>query len=137
MNFHWSTCHVCVDKAMVSNCQELNGEQLYIGKFESSKVEGKGNVTLKMTSSKELILNNVLHVSDIYKNLVFRTMPSKNGFTLVFVSDKFVLIKNEMYVGKGNICDGMFEMHVLTVVPRQNFMNKSSHSIYILELSCL
>ena len=53
-----------------------------------------------MTSGKELVLNNVLHVPDIRKNLVSGSLLSKNGFKLVFVSDKFVLSKNEMYVGK-------------------------------------
>ena len=56
----------------------------------SSKVEGRGKVILKMTSGKELTLNDVLHVPDIHKNLVFGSLLSKNGFKLVFVANKFV-----------------------------------------------
>lgn len=63
------------------------------------KLKEKGKVTLNMTSDKELIFNNVLHVLDIRENLVSGSLLSKNDFKFVFVS-KFVLTKNEMHVGK-------------------------------------
>ena len=34
------------------------------------KVEVQGKIVLKMTSGKELTLNNVLHVLEMHKNLV-------------------------------------------------------------------
>ena len=65
-----ATRHVCSNKEMFSTYHASNGEQLFMGNSETSKVEGQGQVVLKMTSGKELTLNNVLHVSDIRKNLV-------------------------------------------------------------------
>ena len=65
-----------------------------MGNSSTSKVEGQGKIVLKITSGKELTLNNVLHVPDIRKNLVSRSLLSKNEFRLVFESDKFVLTKN-------------------------------------------
>ncbi|GKA86569.1 pol polyprotein [Tanacetum coccineum] len=59
------------------------------------------NVVLKMTSKKELKLTNVLYVPEIRKNLVSGWLLNKFGFRLVFESDKFVLSKNQMFVGKG------------------------------------
>ena len=87
-----------------------------------------------MTSGKELTLNNVLHVPDI-KNLVSGSLLSKNRFRLVFESDKFVLTKNEMYVGKSNMSDGLFKMNVMTVVP--SVINNTTSSSYLLEASNL
>ena len=61
-----ATHHVCSDKKMFSSYQTIdNGEQLFMGNFSSSKVEGQGKAVLKMTSSKELTLNDVLHVPEI------------------------------------------------------------------------
>ena len=54
-----------------------------------------------MTSRKELTLNDVLHVLEIRKNLVFGSLLSKKGFRLIFESDKFVLTKSGVYVGQG------------------------------------
>ena len=61
-----ATRHICSDKKMFSSYEAINdGEQLFMGNSSTSKVEGKGNVILKMTSEKELILNDVLHVPKI------------------------------------------------------------------------
>ena len=132
-----ATRHVCSDKKMFSSYQTIdNGEQLFMGNSFSSKVEGQGKVVLKMTSGKELTLNDVLHVPEIQKNLVSGSLLSKKGFKLVFVSDNFILTKNGMYVGKGYMSNGLFKMNVMTVVPPIKNINKNStSSAYMLESS--
>ena len=132
-----ATRHVCLDKKMFSSYQTIdNGEQLFMGNSSSSKVEGQGKVVLKMTSSKELTLNDVLHVPEIRKNLVSGSLLSKKGFKLVFVSDNFILTKNGMYVGKGYLSNGLFKMNVMTIVPCiKNINKKSTSSAYMLEFS--
>ncbi|BFG40518.1 hypothetical protein CerSpe_267920 [Prunus speciosa] len=80
-----ATRHICSDRRMFTTNQQLNqGEQLFMGNSSASKVEGQGKVVLKMTSGKELTLNQVLHVPDIQKNLVSGALLSKNGFRLVY-----------------------------------------------------
>ena len=131
-----STRHVCLDKKMFSSYHSIdNGEQLFIGNSSSSKVEGQGKVVLKMTLGKELTLNDVLHVPEIRKNLVSRSLLSKKGFKLVFVSDNFILTKNGMYVGKGYISNGLFKMNVMTIVPPIKNINKNTSSAYMLDSS--
>ena len=85
-------------------------------------------MVLKMTYGKELVLTDVLHVPDIRKNLVSGSMLSKNGFKLVFESDKFVLMKNGMYVGKEYMTNVPFKMNVM-IVKRDFNNNKASTSI--------
>uniref|UniRef100_A0A2N9F9L9 Integrase catalytic domain-containing protein n=1 Tax=Fagus sylvatica TaxID=28930 RepID=A0A2N9F9L9_FAGSY len=129
-----ATRHICSDKKMFSTYQSVGyGEQLFMGNSSTSKVEGKGKVVLKMSSGKELTLNDVLHVPDIRKNLVSGSLLSKNGFQLVFESDKFLLTKSGMLVGKGYLSDGLFKMNVMTIVPINENKNKSS--AYLLESS--
>uniref|UniRef100_A0A2N9EQN5 Integrase catalytic domain-containing protein n=1 Tax=Fagus sylvatica TaxID=28930 RepID=A0A2N9EQN5_FAGSY len=130
----WGYCHICSDKKMFSTYQSVGyGEQLFMGNSSTSKVEGKGKVVLKMSFGKELTLNDVLHVPDIRKNLVSGSLLSKNGFQLVFESEKFLLTKNGMLVGKGYLSDGLFKMNVMTIVPINENKNKSS--AYLLESS--
>ena len=76
-----------------------------------------------MTPGKKLTLNDVLHVPEIRKNLVSGSFFSKKGFRLVFESDKFVLTKSGIYVGKGYISNGLFKMNVMTIV--SDFNNKT------------
>ena len=97
-----ATLYICSKRNIFSTYVEVNGgRELYMGNSSKSKVVGLGKVCLKMTSGKELVLNDVLHVRDIRKNLVSGSLLSKHGFKLVFESNKFVLTKNGMYVGKG------------------------------------
>ncbi|GJR98722.1 pol polyprotein [Tanacetum coccineum] len=118
-----ATHHVCADKSMFHSFRAVdNGHKLYMGK-------GEGDVILKMTSEKELKLTNVLYVSEIRKNLVSGWLLNKFGFRLVFESDKFVLSKNQMYVGRGYAMNGMFKLNVMVVKNEINIMNSSAYLI--------
>ena len=87
-----------------------------MGNSTTSKIEGIGKLILKMTLGKELTLNDVLHVPDILKNLVSNSLLSKNGFKMVFESNDFILTKNEVYVGKGYLTNGLFKINVMTIL---------------------
>ena len=71
-------------------------------------------MVLKMIYGKELTLTNVLYVVEIRKNLVSSSLLNSHGFRLVFESDKFVLFKSGMYVGKGYMSDGMWKLNIMT-----------------------
>ena len=111
------------------------GEKVFMGNSATSYIKGQGKVVLKMTSGKELTLTNVLYVPEIRKNLVSGSLLNSHGFRLVFESDKFVLSKSGMYVGKGYMSGGMWKLNVMTIIKSE--MNKASSSSYILESSNL
>lgn len=93
-----------------------------------AKVEATGKVLLKITSGKVVTLNKVSYVPKLRKNLVSIPGLTKNGFKCVFVSDKVVISKNDMYVGKDYLNDGLFKFNVIAVD-----MNKDFASSYLLE----
>ena len=70
-------------------------------------LKDKGKILLKMTLGKQLTLNNVLYVLEIRKNLMSRLLLNKHGFRMVFESDKVILSKSGMYVGKSYVFDGL------------------------------
>ena len=84
-----------------------------------------------MTSGKELTLNNVLHVPEIRKYLIAGSLMLKNRFKLVFESDKFVITKAGMYVGRGYMTDGMFKLNAMTIVLKNSMNEKGESSVYI------
>ena len=109
-----------------------------MGNSVVSKVERKGNVIMKWTSGKELTLNDILHVPEIHKNLISESILSKKGFRIIFESDKFVLTKGEMYIGKGYLIDGLFKANIIVVDKRSVYLypkliNKEKSSVYLLE----
>ena len=100
----------------------------------ATTVEGKVNVIMKFTSEKEMTLLDALYVPKIRKYLLSGPMLSKKGFKLVFKSDKFVLTKGEMYVGKGYLNDGLFKINCTPKIIINENINASS---YIVKLSSL
>ncbi|XP_070003048.1 uncharacterized protein [Nicotiana sylvestris] len=110
------TRHVCAFKeAFVTYSTAGPEEEISMENNATAKIEDYGKIFLKMTSGKVLTLNNVLHIPTIRKNLVSTSLLVKNGFKCVFVSDKVVVSKNEIYVGKGYLMKGLFKLNVMVV----------------------
>ena len=82
---------------------------------------------LKMTSGKNLTLKNVLYVPDIRKNLVSGSLLSKHGFRIIIESDKVILSKSSMFVGKGYATDGLFKLNVMSVKDDNEMKNSSAY----------
>ncbi|KAK1682932.1 hypothetical protein QYE76_043780 [Lolium multiflorum] len=72
---------------------EARGSSVMMGNGLHATVRGVGTVDLKFTSGKIVQLKNVLHVPSIKKNLVSGSRLMKDGFKLVFESNKVVLSK--------------------------------------------
>ena len=84
-----ATLHVCSDKNMFTSFELVNsGEKLFMVNSAMSKIQGQGKVILKMTSRKNLTLNNVLYVPEIHENLISGSLLNKHGFRMVFEIDK-------------------------------------------------
>lgn len=104
-------------------------EKLFMKNTTTIKVEESAKILLKMTSGKMLTLNSVLHVSTIRKNSVSTALLIKIKFKCVFISEKVVISKNEMYVGKGYLNKGLFKFNVIVV----DNTNKNQASFYLLD----
>ena len=120
--------HVCSTKEMFTSFEPLNGEKVFIKNSDSSAVEGQRKMLLKMTSGKQLTLNNVMYVPEISKNLVSGSLLNKHGFRMIFESDKVILSKSGMYVGNGYVSNGLFKLNVMTIINKNN-----QSSVYLLE----
>ena len=65
-----------------------------------ARVLGVGMVILKLTSGKTVQLKNMQHVPTIKKNLVSGSLMCRDGYKLVFGSNKCILSKSSMFVEK-------------------------------------
>ncbi|GJZ09745.1 pol polyprotein [Tanacetum coccineum] len=112
---------------------------MFMGNRTALKIEGKGKVILKLTSQKDLVLSNVLHVPNIIKNMISGPILSNKGFKLVFESDKFIITKGGVYVGKGYLDEGLFKLSVVTDdnVINNNNAGTSTASVYMIDPSFL
>ena len=87
-----------------------------MGNDASAFVHGVGTIDLKFTWRRIVQLNNVQHVPAIKKNLASDSLLGREGFKLVFESNKVVVTKYGLFVGKGYECGGLFRFPLLIVV---------------------
>ncbi|CAJ2667187.1 unnamed protein product [Trifolium pratense] len=125
-----ATRHICASKdAFTSYTVVGEGEeQVYLGDSRTVAVQGKGKVMLKLTSGKTLALTEVLHVPEIRTNLIFVALLSKGGVKVSFESDKIVMTKNNVFVGKGYCDQGLFVLNISEVIN-----NNVSSSAYLID----
>ncbi|CAL1413330.1 unnamed protein product [Linum trigynum] len=123
-----ATAHICNKRAMFKDYTEsTEGHEVLLGDHRTIKVLGSGTVELFFTSGKKVVLTNVLHVPDVRKNLVSGFMLCKKGIKVVIESDRVILTKAGMFVGKGYVSDGMFKLSI----DNGNINNKVDGSAYI------
>ena len=79
---------------------------VYLSDSHTAQVLGKGKVMLKFTSGKTLALNEVLHVPNIRAHLVSVALLGKVWVKVSFESNKIVMKKNNVFLGKGFVIRG-------------------------------
>jgi hypothetical protein len=105
--------HVCADISMFSSYQAGGTTSLLMGNSAHARVLGAGTVNLKFTSGKTIQLKNVQHVPTIKKNLVNGSLLCRDGFKLVFESNKCIISKFGTFVRKGYDSGGLFRFSLL------------------------
>ncbi|GJW87709.1 zinc finger, CCHC-type containing protein [Tanacetum coccineum] len=124
-----ATTHVCNNRDLFKTYKKTeDGHEVIMGDNHTSKVIDSGNMEIQFTSRKKLTLMNVLHVPNIRKNLVSGFKLCKSGVKAVIESDKVILSKANVFVGKAYACDGMFKLNINKItssayLPNCNFIS--------------
>jgi len=92
--------HVCADISLFSSYQVGGTGSLLMGNGSHARVLSAGTVNLKLTSGKTVQLKNVQHIPTIKKNLVSGSLLCRDGYKLVFESNKCILSKFGTFIGK-------------------------------------
>jgi hypothetical protein len=105
--------HVCFDLNLFSSYQATDSSSILMGNGSRAVVHGVGRVNLKLTSGKTLSLKNVQHVPGINRNLISGSLLCCDGFKLVFESNKFIVSKFGLFIGKGYDSGGLFRLSMI------------------------
>ena len=116
---------MCADVSLFSSYQVGRTSSFLIGNKARAAVCGVGTVDLKLTLGKTVQLKNVHHVPLIKKNLISGSLLCRDGFKLVFESNKCVLSKYGTFVDKGNESGDLFHLSLTDAC--FNSVNHVSH----------
>ena len=105
--------HVCNNKAHFQVYKEVDeAREVLMGNHNTATVLGMGSVEIQFTSRRNVTLVNVLYIPNIRKNLFSANSLCKSGLKIVHGSNKLISSKNDVFVGKGHSCDGMFKLSI-------------------------
>ncbi|KAM0973601.1 hypothetical protein ACFX2C_016906 [Malus domestica] len=104
--------HVCYDRSLFKTYSVAEGRKVLLGDSHSTDVAGSGEVELRFTSGKTMIMKDVMHTPTIRKNLTSGFLLNKAGFIQTIGADMYTLTKNEVFVGKEYATDGMLKLNV-------------------------
>ena len=100
-----------------------------MGNGAHAAIRGVGTIDLKLTSAKTVQLKNMQHVPSIRKNLISGPLLCRDGYKLVFESNKCVLSKYGTFVGKGYESGGLFCLSLTNAcVNSVNHVNQSNET---------
>ena len=124
-----ATRHICVNRDAFTSYTSIGDDKkvVYLGDSNTTQVLGKDKIMLKLTSGKTLALSDVLHVPNIRVNLVSVALLGKVGVKVSFESDRIVMTKNNVFVGKGFCNQGLVVLSIYEV------MNGTSPSTYLID----
>jgi hypothetical protein len=118
------------DISLFSSYQCKGAGALLMENGSHACVLGVGIVILKFTSGKTVLLTNVHHVPSIKKNLVSGSLLCRDGYKLVFESNKCILSKYGTFVGLGYDSGGLFHLSLHDVY-NKSVNNVISNKSYI------
>jgi hypothetical protein len=121
--------HVCANISLFSSYQATHSASVLMGNGSRAFVHGVGMVDLKFTSGKTVRPKNVQHAPSTNKNLVSGSSLCRDGYKVFFKSNKVVVSKCGLFIGKGYDSGGMFRFSLsdfssLVV----NFINKDDEA---------
>jgi hypothetical protein len=101
-----------------------------MGNGSAASVLGVGTVKLKLTLGKNVHLRNVQHAPTINRNLISVSLLCRDGYKLVFESNKAVMSKFGNYIGKGYISRGLFRLSTLDYLYNLNIASMINNKIH-------
>ena len=90
-------------RSLFKTYSEAEDKKVLLEDSHTTVVARIGEVELKFTSGKTVVLKEVLHTPEIRKNLVLGYLLNEAGFTQTFGRNLYTFTKNNVFVGK-NLC---------------------------------
>jgi hypothetical protein len=87
----YTGANVHSDISMFSSYQVAGSSSVLMGNGSYATVRAVGTVDLSFTLGKTMRLKNMCHVPSINKNLVSGSLLCRDGYKIIFESNKFVV----------------------------------------------
>jgi hypothetical protein len=97
--------HVCSDVSLFTSYQGARTSFVLMGNGSAASILGVGTVELKLSSGKIVHLRKVHNAPPINRNLISGSLLCRDGYKLVFESNKVVILNSGSLLVKAMIAE--------------------------------
>ncbi|XP_077251868.1 uncharacterized protein LOC143891109 [Tasmannia lanceolata] len=118
--------HVCYDRSWFKTYASVeSGNKVLLGDSHTTKVLGTGDVELRFTSWRKVMLKDVLHTLEMRNNLVSEFLLNKARFKQTIEFDQYIVTKHGSFVGKGYELAAIHNLVIHQLDVKTAFLNGS------------
>lgn len=90
---------------------------MIVGNVQECKIAGKGTIRLKLRNGSKLFLQEVRHIPNLKKNLIFVSKLDSEGYKVSFEGKQWKIIKGAMVVmNDERVRTLMYSLHLLIML---------------------
>ena len=136
----WCKHSLCADVSLFYSYQVGRSGALLMGNGSCAHILVVSMIILKFTLRKTVPMKSVQHMPSTKKNLVSVSILCRDGYKVVFESNKCVVSKHGTFVGQGYDCGGLFRLllhdECNKMVNSVNISNESDlwHSWFLMQV---
>ncbi|GFY90822.1 hypothetical protein Acr_07g0010190 [Actinidia rufa] len=109
------TMHVCSKKEFSDTFQERDGGSLFLGDGTPCKIQGVGNVKIKMFDGAVRTLGGVVYIPKLRRNLISLSQMDSNGCKYFAGGGAMKITRGGKILMKGEKCEGLHRLIGKTV----------------------
>ncbi|GFS46816.1 homeobox protein 6 [Actinidia rufa] len=109
------TKHVCSKKEFFDTFQERDGGSLFLGDGTPCKIQGVGNVKIKMFDGAVRTLSGVVYIPKLRRNLISLSRMDSNGCKYFAGGGAMKITRGGKVLMKGEKCEGLYRLIGKTV----------------------
>ncbi|GFY95706.1 filament-like protein [Actinidia rufa] len=109
------TKHVCSKKEFFDTFQERDGGSLFLGDGTPCKIQGVGNVKIKMFDGAVRTLGGVVYIPKLRRNLISLSRMDSNGCKYFAGGGAMKITRGGKVLMKGEKCKGLYRLIGKTV----------------------
>lgn len=109
------TMHVCSKKEFFDTFQERDGGSLFLGDGTPCKIQGVGNVKIKMFDGAVRTLGGVVYIPKLRRNLISLSRMDSNGCKYFAGGGAMNITRGGKVLMKGEKCEGLYRLIGKTV----------------------
>ena len=122
-----ATSHICNVRGLFHTYSSLSGAKIRVGNKGFVEAIGKGDIEVKVSPHKSILLLDVLHAPGMARNLISVSTAAKCGVKVIFEGSEGLVMRGDKVLAKAKEVGNLYYIPILNKLPNIVGNESSSH----------